>query len=114
MAEVENKINIGLFDQVIELKEQIITKGTKAQTQKSFETKETVYGEVKVLPIAEAVINENSIMIQRITVTTYINSDVTNRWRLVWNADTYDIVNVIPVTGSTYMILEAIKVISNG
>ncbi len=108
MAEVT--INIGDFNEALTLKECVKTKGDKAQIVTSYIDKAKIYADVEVLPIAEQQINDNSIMQQKIIITTYPFEGLCSKWMVDWKGDIYDILSISPIKGTVFTKIEALKI----
>lgn len=107
MAELEY-INQGEFTQQIKLQEGIITKDSKSSSVRTFVTKYDAYAKVTETNTPEAISNEALRGKNLISVITY-SAPVTNRWRIIWAENTYDVMTVTAIYRTPFIKIEAIK-----
>ena len=91
------EVNIGEFDQIVEIFSCATRHGDKGETIEDYSKEGCVSAKVDVLINEEE--NDYNISSERtITVTTYGIPDMTTRWRLRWQGQNYGIRSITPVS----------------
>lgn len=109
MAEIEY-INQGEFTEKISLFEPITTKADNAAISRTFVEKYSAYAKVVETTAPESIEDSSIRMRTSIEVTTYA-SNITNRWRIKYHNEDFEILNTQPVFKTPFMKINAIKML---
>lgn len=108
MAELENTINAGTFNDAISLFKVVTTKGTKAEVITTPVLADVVFGAVTESAQEEKDVDNNILMVEKIEIITYKHSELNNRWLLSYKNTMYEILSIVKIK-TDYIKITAIK-----